>query len=89
MDELEMTQKIENEILKNKANSPQKAIVNFCISCMGYHKTWVKECTAKDCPLYEFRLGRNPYRKVREYSDEELENLKNRAKKARESKKEI
>lgn len=89
MDELEMTQKIENEILKTKANSPQKAIVNFCVSCMGYHKSWVKECTATDCPLYEFRLGKNPYRKVREYSEEELNNLKDRAKKARESRKEI
>lgn len=89
MDELEMTQKIENEILKSKANSPQKAIVNFCISCMGYHKTWVKECTAKNCPLYEFRLGRNPYRKTREYSEEELQELKDRAKKAREKKMQI
>lgn len=89
MDELEMVQKIENEILKNKANTPQKAIVNFCIMCMGGHKSWVKECTSINCPLYEFRFGRNPYRKVREYSEEELEKLKNRAKKARESKKEI
>ena len=89
MDELEMTQKIENEILKSKANSPQKAIVNFCISCMGYHKTWVKECTATTCPLYEFRLGKNPYRKTREYSEEELQELKDRAKKAREKKMQI
>lgn len=89
MDELEMTQKIENEILVNKANSPQKAIVNFCVSCMGYHKGWVKECTATTCPLYEFRLGKNPYRKTREYSEEELQELKDRAKKAREKKMQI
>ena len=86
VDEIDSVQKIENEILKHKANSPQKAIVNFCISCMGYHKAYVKECTALNCPLYDFRLGKNPYRKSREYTEEEKEKLKERARKARESK---
>ena len=86
VDEIDFVQKIENEILKHKANSPQKAIVNFCISCMGYHKSYVKECKALNCPLYDFRLGKNPYRKSREYTEEEKEQLKERAKKARESK---
>lgn len=85
-DELEMVEKIENEILTNKATSPQKAIVNFCISCMGYHKSFVKECTSTTCPLYDFRLGKNPHRKSREYTEEEKEQLKERARKARESK---
>ena len=86
IDEIDSVQKIENEILKHKANSPQKAIVNFCISCMGYHKPYVKECTSLNCPLYDFRLGKNPYRKSREYTEEEKEQLKERARKARESK---
>ena len=86
VDEIDSVQKIENEILKHKANSPQKAIVNFCISCMGYHKSFVKDCSATNCPLYEFRLGKNPYRKSREYTEEEKEQLKERARKARESK---
>lgn len=86
VDEIDSVQKIENEILKHKANSPQKAIVNFCISCMGYHKSYVKECPALNCPLYDFRLGKNPYRKSREYTEEEKEQLKERARKARESK---
>ena len=85
IDELDSVQKIENEILKNKATTPQKAIVNFCISCMGYHKSYVKDCTAPDCPLYDFRLGKNPYRKSREYTEEEKEQLKERARKAREA----
>lgn len=86
LDELEIVEKTENEILNKKPNTPQKAIVDFCISCMGYHKSYVKECTALNCPLYDFRLGKNPYRKSREYTEEQREELKERARKARESK---
>ena len=86
LDELENVEKTENEILNKKPNTPQKAIVDFCISCMGYHKAFVKDCSATNCTLYEFRLGKNPYRKSREYTEEQREELKERARKARESK---
>ena len=86
LDELEIVEKTENEIINKKPNTPQKAIVDFCISCMGYHKSYVKDCSATKCPLYEFRLGKNPYRKSREYTEEQREELKERARKARESK---
>lgn len=43
IDEFELCEKTRLEILNNKTTSPLKAIHNFCIECMGYHKTWVKE----------------------------------------------
>ena len=69
-------------------SSPQKAIQVFCFECCGGTKQYVKECTAKDCALYPYRMGKNPYRKSREYSDEEKEQLKEKARKAREMKNE-
>jgi len=36
--------------------SRKSAIRTFCIQCMGYSGSEVKECTSVECPLYEFRL---------------------------------
>ena len=69
-------------------STPMKAIQVFCFECCGGMKQDIKECTAKDCALYPYRMGKNPYRKSREYSDEEKEQLKERVKKAREMKNE-
>lgn len=46
-----------------KIRSPITAIRAHCVQCMGGQVQHVKGCTAKQCPLYEFRLGRNPFRK--------------------------
>lgn len=67
-------------------SNPLKAISVFCFECCGGEKQWVKECNDKECPLHSYRLGKNPNRKTREYSEEEKNNLKERARKARESK---
>lgn len=42
--------------------SPVKAIRKFCVQCMGGQTREVKKCTAKKCPLYFFRMGKNPNR---------------------------
>jgi hypothetical protein len=42
--------------------SPLKSIRSFCVWCMGGNALEVKNCTAPACPLYPYRLGRNPYR---------------------------
>ena len=55
-----------------KSRKPLKAIKFFCLECMGWDRRFkdsgkpisdVKDCTDKNCPLYEFRLGKNPYLK--------------------------
>jgi len=44
---------------------PAKAIRRFCAECYGW-SNWEKEvkgCLSMDCPLYPFRLGKDPSRK--------------------------
>lgn len=43
--------------------SPVKAIRAYCIECSGNSCKEVRECIIKNCPLYPFRLGKNPNRK--------------------------
>lgn len=41
--------------------SPLKAIRKYCIECCGGQYKEVTLCTAKNCQLYPFRGGKNPY----------------------------
>lgn len=71
---------------KSKSTTPLDAIKDFCMECCGYQRDEVKSCTAPMCALYEFRLGKNPYRKTKNYTEEELEKMRERVRKAREKK---
>lgn len=73
---------------KEKPTTPLDAIKEFCLECCGYQKDDVKNCTAPMCALYNFRLGKNPYRKTKDYSEDELEKMRERIRKAREKKNE-
>ncbi len=64
--------------------SPLKAIREKCLDC-AYDANEVKLCPCKDCALYPFRFGKNPYIK-REMSDEQRLASVERLKKAREAK---
>ena len=49
-----------------KYKRPLKAIREKCVECMGGRESdgYVKrisECVSADCPIYEFRFGKNPY----------------------------
>lgn len=41
--------------------SPAKAIRAKCLDCCGENAAEVRKCTATDCPLWPFRMGRNPF----------------------------
>lgn len=59
--------------------SPLKAIKTFCVeecNCGNYN--YAKTCIDIKCPLYSFRLGKNPFRKKREYTNKQLEELRKR-----------
>jgi len=43
--------------------TPLKAIRKKCLDCSGYSKKEVRECPIIDCPLYPYRMGKNPARK--------------------------
>ena len=46
-----------------KTLTPIKAIRKHCLDCQGYEKAGVRNCSFFDCPLYLFRMGKNPKRK--------------------------
>ena len=43
--------------------SPIKAIRAKCIDCSGGNKAEVRKCVIPECPLFPFRMGKNPFRK--------------------------
>jgi hypothetical protein len=51
--------------------SPLQRIKEKCLECSAGSPTEVRECPVVDCALYEYRLGKNPYRKPRKYTDEQ------------------
>ena len=65
--------------------NPVKAIRLKCLDCSCDNPNEVRECPVTDCALYPFRMGTNPYRQKREYTEEQkkamVERLKNGGKK--------
>ena len=51
--------------------SPLKAIRAKCLDCCCGQANEVKLCATLKCPLHPFRMGKNPYRTRREYTEEE------------------
>ncbi|MGA2775652.1 MAG: hypothetical protein ABSE81_06295 [Candidatus Omnitrophota bacterium] len=53
--------------------TPVKAIRAKCLDCSGFQPSEVRRCESEDCPLFPYRLGKNPNRvgiKKLGYSDE-------------------
>ena len=50
--------------------TPVKAIRKNCLDCSGGSVSEVRNCVVTDCPLYLYRLGRNPNRKANTQSRE-------------------
>ena len=65
---------------------PLSAIRAKCIDCCGDMPSLVRKCHIEACALHPFRMGRNPYRKSQEMTDERREALSERLAKARRSK---
>lgn len=63
--------------------NPVKAIRAKCLDCMCGSSNEVERCPCKDCALYPFRRGRNPYRTKREYTEEEKAKLRDQLARAR------
>jgi hypothetical protein len=55
--------------------SPLKAIRDNCVDCSGGTLKEVRNCVIHNCPLYPFRMGRNPNRSrniINEHSENPL-----------------
>lgn len=48
-----------------RVRSPLTAIRAFCVTCMGGYVDHIPGCTAPKCPLFAYRMGRNPNAKAR------------------------
>lgn len=71
---------------KNEIPTPIKAIRAKCLDCCCDQREEVKLCPAKDCPLWPFRMGKNPNRS-KNMTDEQRMAAKERLAKARAAKK--
>lgn len=61
-----------------KSTTAIRAIRQFCILCVGTMPE-VKKCSEEGmCPLWKFRLGKNPNMKTRVMSEEERKKLAER-----------
>lgn len=65
--------------------TPIQAIRAKCLDCCCDQTNEVKLCTAIRCPLWPFRLGKNPNIKPREYTEEQREAMRLRMQKLREA----
>lgn len=63
-------------------STPIKAIKAKCLDCCCGRRAEVKECPAKTCPLWRYRLGKNPNR-ARNMTDEQRKAAAERLAKAR------
>ena len=83
--EIKSLDDLDKVVLSGEVKSPLKAIKLKCLDCSAYDKGEVRNCFVEKCPLYPFRTGRNPFRKGREYTEEERAALGERLRKARNS----
>ena len=69
--------------MANEITNPVKAIRAFCLECSCDQPSEVKWCPRTECPLYPFRMGKNPYRQRREMTEQEKQVLADRLREAR------
>lgn len=69
-----------------KIISPLKAIRAKCLECSAGSSLAVRECNIPECELFDFRFGKNPFRKKRILTDEQKKEMGERLKKARDNK---
>ena len=52
--------------MEEKRLTPIKAIRAKCLECSCGNNAEVRECVIPDCPLYPYRMGKNPNIKLSE-----------------------
>ena len=66
--------------------NPLKVIRQYCLSCSNDQPNEVTHCACTNCPLYEWRFGKNPTREKRVMTDEQRAIMAERLKNARTAK---
>lgn len=55
----------------DKPTGRKQAIRMKCLDCCCGNAAEVRRCPAEKCPLWEFRLGKNPYYRQNKRDDDE------------------
>ena len=55
----------------HREKNPLKAIRARCLDCCCGNPKEVRKCVSVNCPSWPFRMGVNPFREKRVYSDEQ------------------
>lgn len=71
-----------NKLNSGKRVSPYTVMRLKCLDCMCFQEDEVRKCPAKDCILWKYRMGKNPFPK--KISEEQKKKMAERLKKARE-----
>lgn len=48
--------------MSNNTLTPLKAIRKKCLDCSNFQPSEVRKCLIEDCPLFPYRMGKNPKR---------------------------
>ena len=78
IDTIKTDEEFKKEVSEN--TNVLRAIRLKCLDCSTYNINEIKECPVKNCPLFPFRNGNNPFRKKKELSEEERSKLSERMK---------
>ena len=78
IDTIKTDEEFKKEVSEN--TNVLRAIRLKCLDCSTYNINEIKECPVKNCPLFPFRNGNNPFRKKKELSEEERNKLSERMK---------
>lgn len=68
---------------EQKKLTPIKAIRAKCLDCSNGSSHDVNLCPITNCPLYPYRLGKNPNIKPKELTEEQREELRQRGRENR------
>ncbi len=63
-----------------------KVIRKKCLDCCAYHHAEVRQCPIQTCPLWPFRMGKNPFH-TRKMTTTQKQATSERLKEARKHKK--
>lgn len=47
-----------------------KVIRGKCLDCVGGYEAEVRKCVLYNCPLWPFRMGKNPFHKMSKHNKE-------------------
>ena len=61
MSEIDRTEKEYIRKIWPKRRSPLRAIRQKCLDCTADQPKEIAECCSANCPLWPFRMGKNPY----------------------------